>query len=163
MWRRRVRGLLGIAALWSAAWSLYSLLETTVAVLHIRSLGGPVALMLPLYGQHAARAAVFGLVAGALFAAALALRGRALGSVDALSTRRAAVWGGAAGAVLALPLLVGSLASGALGMVAGAVLLKLAVGMAIGAGTAGGAVALARRAPDALAAPRGVGTLPPAG
>ena len=160
---RRLRGLLGVVVLWTLAWALYGLLETTLSVLHLRSMGAPLDLVLGLYPQNIGRAAGFGFVAGLLFAAVLALRGRHLPSVDALSPRRAALWGGAAGLVLALPMLVGSLATGTLAPWLGAVLIKLAVGVVVGASTAGGAVALARRVPDAL--PRGADArlLPPAG
>ncbi len=145
---RRLRGLLGVVVLWILAWTLFALVETTLSVLYLRSMGAPLDLLLGLYPQVARRAAGFGLVAGLLFAAVLALRGRHLRTVDALSPRRAALWGAAAGLVLALPMLAVSLATGTLGVWYSGVLIKLAIGAAVGAGTAGGAVALARRVPD---------------
>lgn len=160
---RRLRGLLGVVVLWTVAWTLYGLLETTYHVLHLRSMGAPLDLVLGLYPQIARRAAGFGLVAGLLFSAVLALRGRHLRSVDALSARRAALWGGAAGVVLALPMLAWSLAMGTFASAASTLLLKLAIGVAVGACTAGGAVALARRAPHALPSGPDARLLPPGG
>jgi hypothetical protein len=157
---QKTRATLGTVMMWSVGWAACGLALGVLRLALVAALGAwhPAPLLLLLL--PALRWAVLGAAAGALFALALRRSGRRLPSLEALSPPRAAVWGAGAGLALPLGVLVAALALGAVAWPAALVLGVLGLGAALGAGTAAGTVAIARRAPVALAAPR-PGPLPP--
>ena len=149
---RRLRGVIGTALTWGTGWAVIGLGVAGLQAVALRASGVRVPMQLERFiALVTIRWAVSGVVAGTLFALALWYVGRRLGSLAALSPRRAAVAGALAG--VALPLVVAPLLVVSGVAVPLTVLLPFVVtGAAFGAGTAAGTVALARRAPEPLGA-----------
>jgi hypothetical protein len=158
---RRLRGVLGTALVWGVGWSAIGLGAGWLQVVALRLAGisipmAPARLVILV----ALRWAVFGVVAGSIFALALWYVGRRAGSLAALSPRRAAAWGAGAGVVLPL-CVVALLAAGGAAVPLAAVLMLVVTGGVFGAGTAAGTVAVARRAPEPLGVARDMTALAP--
>jgi len=143
---RRIRGALGTAFLWGGAWSLAGLVVCTVEWIRLRHLGVPASVVATGTLQYAAA----GAIGGAVFAIALSSAERHEGGIGALSVRRTATWGALGGLALPLCFVAFVLASPVhIGFTAAALWTVglLAFGSSLGAASAAGSLALARRAP----------------
>jgi hypothetical protein len=158
---RKTRGTLGTVVTWSAGWALFGLALGALRVVLLSALGGAHQAPLVVLAVPVLRWAVLGAAAGAFFAFLVRRAGRRVPSLEALSARRAAAWGAAAGLALPLGVLAAMLALGPVAWPAALVLGVLGIGVALGAGTAAGTVALARRAPAGLATGPRTPALPP--
>ncbi len=135
-WLKRIRGAVGMGLTWAAAWfGVGALIEVVTMVLGISS---NIAVL-----ELAAAFAIMGFVGGAAFSTVLAVtEGRR--RFDEMSLPRFAAWGAVGSFLLALPLLLlawDPLALDGLFGIGGVVAL-------MGAGSAAGSLALARRADD---------------
>ena len=148
-WLRRLRGVLGIGALWGAAGGIVGSLAGLLGALY----GGAPLLQVVL--EFGLGAAGLGFVLGSAFAGVLAVVERHR-RFEELTSRRAALWGGLVGLVLPILMLAVSFVP-ELGAAISLRQLLLAMGAgslsygALTAGLAAATVALARRAPDELA------------
>lgn len=144
---RRLRGVLFTALTWAVGWTPFGIAWAAYAWYFLGH-HLPAGTSRPPTGFLAALVlawATFGAVSGAVFATALTLAERRR-SLDELSVWRTALWG-ALGA-LALPVALMSLAVKEGGLVAlplAPVLVTVGVSAALGAGSAAGTLALARR------------------
>ena len=135
-WLRRIRGTVGIALTWAAGWSL---IGAIVGFVNLSGLGGG----LLVTAVSALFYAASGFLCGAAFSVVLGItEGRR--RFDQMSFLRFAGWGAVAG-FLAAGLVVSI--SVALGWTPSAISTLGIVGL-LGAGSAGGSLALARRAED---------------
>lgn len=124
---RRVRGILGTAATWAVAWMGLG-----------AGIGALVGYDLSFLFQLAMNNSVAGFLAGAGFAVILSVAERNHRLED-LSLRRVALWGAGGGLLVSLiPLAVGVPLTYMIG--------PLLINAGIGAGMAGGSVAMAKRA-----------------
>ncbi len=130
-WLKRIRGALGIGLTWAAAWGGFGIILALV-VGGIR--GDPFAFL----GDAIFYAAI-GFIGGAIFSTVLGIAERRR-RFDELSVWRFAGWG-ALGGLLVPMLLLGGLAGGPGSLFIGVFTL-------LGAGSAAGSLALARRADD---------------
>lgn len=140
-WLRRIRGAIGVGLTWAAGWAPIGALVGVV--LHTVLPGAPIGLG-AVVALNATTFAVLGFVGGAIFSAVLRLTegGRRF---DELSLPRFAVWGAVGGILLGgVAVAAGFWGAGfgpiGAGMVGAATLL--------GAGSAAGSLAFARRADD---------------
>ncbi len=148
-WLRRMRGILGIGAIWGLPASIVGAVGGIVASV----LGGGPVLGSAVWGSVAV-GGLFFLLGGAFATALTITEGRR--TLDDLSPWRAAAWGGLAGAgVLAMMLLASFGLDFAVLLGDPQLLLGILAGFGsygvLGAVLAGGTVAVARRAPDPLA------------
>jgi hypothetical protein len=164
---RRIRGVLGTALTWGIVWSLAGLACGGVelyrtrprahgmsAAASVHFMMGPAAIIAaimlpPLVGFFA----VTGGAAGAIFALSLSHVKR-VGSVEALSIRRVAVWGAIGGMAVPLMRIVSHLpshGSPSLSVFIRGTLSFLGIASLLGAASAAGSLALARRAPREVA------------
>lgn len=140
-WLRRIRGAIGVGLTWAAGWAPVGALVGVV--LHAALPGAPIGLG-AVIALNATTFAVLGFVGGAIFSAVLRLaEGRR--RFDELSLPRFTVWGAVGGILLGgVAVAAGFWGAGfgpiGAGMVGAATLL--------GAGSAAGSLALARRADD---------------
>ena len=130
-WLKRIRGAVGLGLTWGAAWSALG------AVLWLAGGTGPLGLPDSLLAS-----AILGFVGGAIFSTVLGItEGRR--RFDEMSLLRFAGWGALGGVILTLPYV--------LIVFPGALLVKVIIAgilALIGAGSAAGSLALARRADD---------------
>jgi len=135
-WLKRIRGAVGMGLTWAAAWSgLGAMLGLAYGIV---SGGG----LVVTFVSGAITFAVIGFIGGSAFSAVLRLaEGRR--TFDELSLSRFAGWGAVGGLLLFAPLFMVFGEGIWLGTVAMAGVVAL-----IGAGSAAGALALARRADD---------------
>ncbi len=132
-WLKRIRGAVGTALTWAAAWGGVDVIVALV--------GGFGTVDLVDYGVFAVLFGMVGFMGGAAFSVALGITERRR-RFDEMSLRRFAFWGAVGGLLVSMPLswVVGATLAEALGV--GYVLTLL------GAGSAAGSLALARRADD---------------
>ncbi len=131
-WLRRIRGAVGTALTWAAAWFGFGAIVALVG-------GGGLA---DLYLQSAGLAAA-GFVGGGIFSTVVGIvEGRR--RFDEMSLPRFAGWGAVGGFLLAAPLVIMSVAVGGTPNV----FLSLGAITLLGAVSAAGSLALARRADD---------------
>ena len=136
-WLERIRGTLGMGLTWAAAW----LGGGTIVGLVLVGGGGVLAL-----AQISVMSTVAGFVGGVIFSAVLGIaEGRR--RFDEMSLPRFAAWGAVGG--LLMSLLIGG----------GGLPVIMAAFMLLGAGSAAGSLALARRADPLLGAGRDVDLL----
>ena len=136
-WPERIRGTLGMGLTWAAAW----LGGGTIVGLVLVGGGGVLAL-----AQISVMSTVAGFVGGVIFSAVLGIaEGRR--RFDEMSLPRFATWGAVGG--LLMSLLIGG----------GGLPVIMAAFMLLGAGSAAGSLALARRADPLLGAGRDVDLL----
>ena len=136
-WLERIRGTLGMGLTWAAAW----LGGGTIVGLVLVGGGGVLAL-----AQISVMSTVAGFVGGVIFSAVLGIaEGRR--RFDEMSLPRFAAWGAVGG--LLISLLIGG----------GGLAVIMAAFMLLGAGSAAGSLALARRADPLLGAGRDVDLL----
>ena len=136
-WLERIRGTLGMGLTWAAAW----LGGGTIVGLVLVGGGGVLAL-----AQISVMSTVAGFVGGVIFSAVLGIaEGRR--RFDEMSLPRFATWGAVGG--LLMSLLIGG----------GGLPVIMAAFMLLGAGSAAGSLALARRADPLLGAGRDVDLL----
>ena len=140
-WLKRIRGAVGTGLTWAAAWSGVGAILSLV-------IGGFV-------GFYATVFAIMGFVGGAVFSGVLGItEGRR--TFDEMSLSRFAVWGAvggvAVGGILVSMLFVGGPLTLGSVLIAGVVTL-------MGAGSAAGSLALARRANPLLESGEGLGLL----
>ena len=144
-WLRRIRGAVGMGLTWAAGWSVVgTVLWGAGSLLFLDGIFldgtrvGPateVAIVPFTFG-------VVGLVSGAIFSMVLGLAERRLRFAQ-MSLTRFAAWGAAGGALLSILVLIAE--SGQIGL---SELIFLGVWPLMGAGSAAGSLALARRADD---------------
>ena len=139
-WLKRIRGAVGIGLTWAAAWSGVAVILSLVGV--FGTLG-----LVRVYVVVAALWAVVGFVGGAIFSVVLGIAERRR-SFDEMSLPRFAGWGAVGGFLLAIPWVFGAGPPPTLGEIldTGGVMALL------GAGSAAGSLALARRADPLLEA-----------
>ena len=135
-WLRRIRGAVGMGLAWAAVWGgVGALIEVVTMVLGISS---AIAVL-----ELAAAFAIMGFIGGAAFSVVLGIaEGRR--RFDEMSLSRFAGWG-AVGGLLMMALV---LAVSASAVTLPFVLVAGVVGALMGAGSAAGSLALARRADD---------------
>ena len=160
---KRLRGVLGTALTWGAGWTVIGLAVGALQAIGLRAAG----ITIPMETSRflalvTLRWTVFGIVAGSLFALALWYAGRRMTSFRALSGRRAALWGLGAGATLPLGFSAFLVAGGNSVPMIALVPFVITAGL-FGAATAGGSVALARRAPELSAGSDTRALTPPIG
>jgi uncharacterized membrane protein YjfL (UPF0719 family) len=137
-WLRRIRGVLGTALTWAAAWSGLAFVLSLVGFF-----GTPGSVQ--FYAVLAAFGAVVGFVGGTIFSVVLRIAERHR-SFDDMSLPRFAGWGAVGGVLLAMLWVTGAGPPPTLGEI-----LSTGVIMGLmGAGSAGGSLALARRADPLL-------------
>lgn len=152
-WLQRIRGALGTALTWAAAWA--PLGAVAGVVLHATLPAGPLE-MGAVVARNVLTFAALGFVGGAIFAPLLQWT-EGHRHFHQLSLRRFAVWGAIGGLCLGgIAVMAGLWGAGlgpvGVGMVGAAVLL--------GAGSASGSLALARRAKDRGLLDRGAAVSP---
>ena len=132
-WLKRIRGALGIGLTWAAAWGgVGALIEVATMVLGINAIA--------LF--ELATYAIMGFIGGAIFSTVLGIaEGRR--RFDEMSLWRFAGWGAVGGLLLAMPLLLLTASTTPLLWFGTSVVVAL-----LGAGSAAGSLALARRADD---------------
>ena len=137
-WLKRIRGAVGMGLTWATAWfGVGALIEVVTMVLGISS---AIAVL-----ELAAAFAIMGFIGGAVFSVVLGIaEGRR--RFDEMSLPRFAGWG-AVGGLLTMALVLAVSAS-APGVTLPFVLVAGVVGALMGAGSAAGSLALARRADD---------------
>ncbi len=145
-WLKRIRGVVGTALTWAAAWG---------GVSFILSLAGFFGTgTFPIYLVFATLWGVVGFVGGAIFSVVLGIAERRR-TFEEMSLPRFAVWGGVGGFLLSMLWVYGTGPAPTLGEIVGTgVLMAL-----MGAGSAAGSLALARRADPLLESGEGVGLL----
>ena len=132
-WLRRIRGAVGLGLTWAAAWSGVG------AVLGL-VVGGGAATLVATSGALA----VIGFISGAAFSVVLGVaEGRR--TFDEMSLPRFAAWGALSGLLVSLGLSL-FMASPGGSVIVARVLVMLMVPALLGAGSAAGSLALARRA-----------------
>lgn len=137
-WLRRIRGAIGMGLTWAAGWApIGAVIGLGVGVV----LGAPLDVLVPLW---VGTLATLGFLGGAIFSTVLRItEGRR--RFDELSVPRFAAWGALGGLVLGMLAITGGLLGTGLtpvdAIIAGASTL-------LGAGSAVGSLALARRADD---------------
>lgn len=140
-WLRRIRGAIGMGLTWAAGWAPIG--AVVGAVLHVVLPGTPVGLG-TVVALNASTFAVLGLVGGTIFATVLRLT-EAHHRFDELSAPRFAGWGAVGGVLLGGVAVAAGLWGGGFGPL-GAGMMGAAT--LLGAGSAAGSLALARRADD---------------
>ncbi len=137
-WLKRLRGAVGMGLSWALAWGFVGGLLGGLFF----ALGGGPAMALAMFTD----AGLAGFVLGGSFSVVLAMEGRGR-AFDGISLLRFTIWGAVGGLLVCAPLVLGML--GAAGWSVGLKLLVAASVMAVlGAGSAAGTLALARRAED---------------
>ena len=137
-WLRRIRGVLGTGLTWAAGWSGVAFI---LSLLGFFGTAGSV----QFYFVLAALWGVVGFVGGSIFSMVLAIAERRR-TFDEMSLPRIASWGALGGVLLAIPWVTGAGPPPTLGEIVGT-----GVVMALmGAGSAAGSLALARRADPLL-------------
>ncbi len=141
-WLKRIRGILGTGLTWAAAWSVVgTIIRSLAAVIAGGTVAAPsgslvtgVVVLLVTFG-------VMGFIGGAAFSVVLGIaEGRR--SFDQMSLPRFAAWGAAGGLLVSLFFQISPAGSPGISVMAASVLTLL------GAGSAAGSLALARRADD---------------
>jgi len=139
-WLKRIKGALGLGLTWAAAWAGFLSIVTVVADM----IGGyawtPTVVNLL---ANAALFAIMGFIGGASFSVVLGIAERRR-TFDELSLPRFAAWGAAGGVALAVLMSATSVG----GLTLGGLLGTGVVGALLGAGSATGSLALARRGED---------------
>ena len=136
-WLRRIRGAVGLGLTWAAAWSGVGAILGLVV-------GGGAATLVATSGALA----VIGFVSGAAFSVVLGVaEGRR--TFDEMSLPRFAAWGALSGLLVSLGLSL-FMASPGGSVIVARVLVMLMVPALLGAGSAAGSLALARRADGRL-------------
>lgn len=140
-WLRRIRAAVGIGLTWAAGWAPVG--AAVGALLHFLLPGGPLSLGAVIW-LNAATFAVLGVVGGTIFATVLRLT-EGHRRFDELSLPRFAGWGAVGGVLLGGAAVATGLWGAGFGLLGAGV-----VGAAtlLGAGSAAGSLALARRAED---------------
>ncbi len=146
-WLRRIRGVVGTALTWAAGWAGFAFILSLTG--YFGALG-----TVQVYAAVAALWAVVGFVGGAIFSVVLGIAERRR-SFDEMSLPRFAVWGAVGGLLLAIPWLTGAGPPPALSEILGT---GVVMGL-LGAGSAAGSLALARRADPLLESGEPVGLL----
>ena len=133
-WLKRIRGAVGMGLTWAAAWAGVGTILWMVALV----LGGA-----PAYAivGYSGLFALLGFLAGATFSLVLGIAGRRR-RFDEMSLPRFAFWGTVGGVLLSIFFILGG------GGVSSASLLTYSIVTLLGAGSAGGSLALARMADD---------------
>ena len=133
-WLRRLRGVLGNALTWGAGWSLVG---AAIGVLNVVVAGAPLSVVILPFAYSWAK---MGFLGGTLFSIVLGIaEGRT--RLDQVSIPRIAAWGGIGTLLFATPIAFG------LGLTA-EMLFGLPFVVLLGAGSAAGALAIARAAQD---------------
>lgn len=146
-WLRRVRGVIGMGLTWAVGWF------GAAGILSAVGLFGDLGL-LRVYVVVAALWGVVGFVGGSIFSVVLGIAERSR-TFDEMSLPRFSGWGAVGGFLLAIPWLFGAGPPPGLQEIVGTgVLMAL-----MGAGSAGGSLALARRAGPLLESGEPVGLL----
>ncbi len=140
-WLKRIRGALGMGLIWAAAWGGASMIFLSGLIVFGAP---PVGVGLATAIANSALLAAAGLIGGTAFSVVLGItEGRR--RFDEMSVPRFAGWGAVGGLVLSVFLLTAG--NGAAGsIVAGVIMISAAT--LLGAGSAAGSLALARRADD---------------
>ena len=139
---RRIRGIIKTGLTWAVGWGAgLGLLQIVVSI----GAGYPLTLLGSIVGG-----AMSGFIAGASFATILSITERHR-TLDQLSLKRVALWGSIGGAGLFLLVVPQMLSAGMpLGMLITAYLGPTLIAGLLGAGSAAGSVALARRGDESL-------------
>ena len=148
-WLKRIRGALGMGLTWAAAWSLIGAVMAVLPWVH--PVGGPS--VLELVVGFGAQYAAMGFVGGAAFSVVLGMT-ESRRRFDQMSLPRFAAWGALGGLFMSVfkdtigHFLLGLL--GTIGVPSFTVTSAMSAGVVIllGAGSAAGSLALARRADD---------------
>jgi len=148
-WLKRIRGAVGMGLTWATGWGFVGGL---LGVLLVAVGGGPVIAL-----DFLLNSALAGFILGGSFSVVLAMEGRDR-AFHEISLLRFTIWGAVGGLLVSAPLVLGTVGVG--GWLAGPKLLVAASALAgLGAASAAGTLALARRADPLLESGEGVGLL----
>ena len=140
-WLKRIRGALGMGLIWAAAWGGVGMIFLSGLLVFGTA---PVGVGLATAIANSALLALAGLIGGAAFSVVLGItEGRR--RFDEMSLPRFAGWGAVGGLVLSVFLLTAG--NGAGGSIVAGVIMTSAATL-LGAGSAAGSLALARRSND---------------
>ena len=148
-WLKRIRGAVGLGLTWAVGWSAIGAVFGLVYFFRVIGLGSELSLGV-FMASYVRMFATLGFLGGAVFSTVLGItEGRR--RFDELSLPRFAAWGALGGLLLGMIALSGG--AGALPVVLGRVMgpmdfVEAGVATLLGAGSAAGSLALARRADD---------------
>ena len=140
-WLQRIRGAVGMGLTWAAGWAPIG--GVLGAVLHVVLPGTPIGLG-SVIALNATTFAVLGFVGGTIFATVLRLT-EGHHRFDELSLPRFAGWGGIGGVLLGGVAVTAGLWGAGVGVLGASIVGAAAL---LGAGSAAGSLALARRGDD---------------
>jgi hypothetical protein len=140
-WLQRIRGAVGMGLTWAAGWAPIG--AVVGAVLHVLLPGTPIGLG-SVVALNATTFAVLGFVGGTIFATTLRLT-EGHHRFDELSLPRFAGWGAVGGLILGAVAVTAGLWGAGFGSLGAAM---MGAATLLGAGSAAGSLALARRADD---------------